>query len=94
MAEDKDYLEQEEENKEDYENVCFICRRPESKAGKMIDIPGGIHAPASPGVPHYSLRKAPLLRSRACGRRQESACRSNRWNQELLYSSFLYLYSR
>ena len=43
MAEDKDYLEQEEENKEDYENVCFICRRPESKAGKMIDIPGGIH---------------------------------------------------
>ena len=40
MAEDKDYLEQEEENKEDYENVC---RRPESKAGKMIDIPGGIH---------------------------------------------------
>lgn len=43
MAEDKDYLEQEEENKEDYENVCFICRRPESKAGKMIDIPGEIH---------------------------------------------------
>ena len=43
MAEDKYYLEQEEENKEDYENVCFICRRPESKAGKMIDIPGGIH---------------------------------------------------
>lgn len=43
MTEDKDYLEQEEENKEDYENVCFICRRPESKAGKMIDIPGGIH---------------------------------------------------
>ena len=43
MADDKDYLEQEEENKEDYENVCFICRRPESKAGKMIDIPGGIH---------------------------------------------------
>ena len=43
MAEDKDYLEQEEEHKEDYENVCFICRRPESKAGKMIDIPGGIH---------------------------------------------------
>ena len=43
MAEDKDYLEQEEENKEDYENVCFICRRTESKAGKMIDIPGGIH---------------------------------------------------
>lgn len=48
MAEEKEYLEQEEEKKEEnkedeYESVCFICRRPESKAGKMIDIPGGIH---------------------------------------------------
>ena len=42
MAEDKDYLEQEEENKEDYENVCFICRRPESVAGKMIELPNHI----------------------------------------------------
>ena len=30
-------------NDDGYEKVCFICRRPESKAGKMIDIPGGIH---------------------------------------------------
>ena len=42
MAEDKDYLEQEEENKADYENVCFICRRPESVAGKMIELPNHI----------------------------------------------------
>ena len=26
----------------DYEDVCFICRRPESKAGKMIKIPNQI----------------------------------------------------
>ena len=30
-------------NDDGYEKVCFICRRPEIKAGKMIDIPGGIH---------------------------------------------------
>ncbi|WP_081675805.1 ATP-dependent Clp protease ATP-binding subunit ClpX [Butyrivibrio sp. AC2005] len=30
-------------NKEsDYEDVCFICRRPESKAGKMFHLPNGI----------------------------------------------------
>ena len=26
----------------DYEDVCFICRRPESKAGKMLHIPNNI----------------------------------------------------
>ncbi len=31
------------DNKEsDYEDVCFICRRPESKAGKMFHLPNGI----------------------------------------------------
>lgn len=29
-----------EENQ--YEKVCFLCHRPESKTGKMIDLPGGI----------------------------------------------------
>lgn len=29
-------------NDKDYEDVCFICRRPESKAGKMIHIPNNI----------------------------------------------------
>ena len=27
-------------NQEEYEKVCYICRRPESKAGKMITMPG------------------------------------------------------
>jgi len=28
---------------DEYEKVCFMCRRPESKAGKMIDLPNHIH---------------------------------------------------
>ena len=26
----------------DYEDVCFVCRRPESKAGKMFKLPNNI----------------------------------------------------
>ena len=26
----------------DYEEICYLCRRPESKAGKMITMPGGM----------------------------------------------------
>lgn len=32
----------EDNNQNDYEKVCYICRRPESKAGKMILMPGGL----------------------------------------------------
>ena len=32
----------EKENTEDFEKVCFMCRRTESQAGKMISLPGGI----------------------------------------------------
>ena len=31
-----------EEKDEDYEDICYICRRPESIAGSMIKIPGNI----------------------------------------------------
>lgn len=27
---------------DDYEKICYICRRPESKAGKMVTMPGNI----------------------------------------------------
>lgn len=45
--EDTEMVEQENNSedtvKEDeYEKICYVCRRPESKAGKMIDMPGGI----------------------------------------------------
>lgn len=29
----------ENEHKDDYEDVCYLCRRPESKAGKLIHLP-------------------------------------------------------
>ncbi len=45
----KDYDEEElkdtkddagkNEHKDDYEDICYICRRPESKAGKLIHLP-------------------------------------------------------
>lgn len=27
---------------DDYEKICYMCRRPESKAGKMVEMPGNI----------------------------------------------------
>ena len=30
------------ENKSEFEDVCFVCRRPESKAGKMYHLPNNI----------------------------------------------------
>ena len=34
---------QAEEKKEDeYEQICFVCRRPESKAGRMYKLPNNI----------------------------------------------------
>lgn len=35
-------MDDREKNIDEYEKVCFVCRRPESKAGKMITMPGGI----------------------------------------------------
>lgn len=32
----------EPDNKDEYEDICYICRRPESIAGKMIKIPNDI----------------------------------------------------
>ncbi len=32
----------ENNNHNDYEDVCFICRRPESKAGRMFHLPGNL----------------------------------------------------
>lgn len=35
-------IEKNEFEENDYEDVCFICRRPESKAGKMFHLPQNI----------------------------------------------------
>ena len=38
-------VNKEDKNKKDdkdsYEKICYMCRRPESKAGPMISMPGG-----------------------------------------------------
>ena len=41
-TENEDIVQTEEENNNDYEDICYICRRPESTAGKMISIYGGV----------------------------------------------------
>ncbi len=44
--EDTDFWEEtgdkEEHQEEGFEDICYICRRPESKAGKMIQIPNSV----------------------------------------------------
>ncbi len=45
LSEDKDASKTGDAGKDDnstYEDVCFVCRRPESKTGKMFRLPGGI----------------------------------------------------
>ena len=45
MGEDLEAKEQENEQeieKDEYEDFCYICKRPESIAGKMIHIPNVI----------------------------------------------------
>ncbi len=41
MADNKKEIKEKKDNNE-YEKVCYMCRRPESKAGKMIEMPGNI----------------------------------------------------
>lgn len=31
-----------DEKRDDYEKICFLCKRPESKTGKMVEMGGGI----------------------------------------------------
>ena len=41
----EDKIEYNKDDKEDnnkYEKICYMCRRPESKTGTMISMPGGI----------------------------------------------------
>ncbi|MGI6019310.1 MAG: ATP-dependent Clp protease ATP-binding subunit ClpX [Marvinbryantia sp.] len=38
MSEEKDSLREEEHEKDEYEKICYICHRPESKTGKMIEL--------------------------------------------------------
>ena len=37
-----DDVNKTEDKQNEYEDICYICRRPESKAGTMMKIPNGI----------------------------------------------------
>ncbi len=45
LAEEKDPVKgaSDDDQTNEYEQVCFVCRRPESKVGTMFHLPGGIH---------------------------------------------------
>lgn len=40
---EKDGMEQKVHTEDEYEKICYVCRRPESKAGPLISMPGGMH---------------------------------------------------
>lgn len=42
VTENPEEKKDSEENSSEYEDVCFVCRRPESKAGKMFKLPNNI----------------------------------------------------
>ena len=42
VQETSDAAQTKDEEKSEYEDVCFVCRRPESKAGKMFKLPNNI----------------------------------------------------
>lgn len=39
----EDSTNNNKDNEDQYEKVCFLCRRPESKAGAMISLQGNVH---------------------------------------------------
>lgn len=41
-TETEESVVEKKDDNDDYEDICYICRRPESKAGKMIKIPSDI----------------------------------------------------
>ncbi|MDY4743270.1 MAG: ATP-dependent Clp protease ATP-binding subunit ClpX [Lachnospira sp.] len=43
INEDKDLNKNNKDNTDEYEKICFVCRRPESRAGKMIVMPNNIY---------------------------------------------------
>ena len=38
-----DNTNENSDNNDEYEKICFACRRPESRAGKMIVMPNNIY---------------------------------------------------
>ena len=43
MSDEKNIDTDVMDKKEEFEDICFLCRRPESKAGKMVHLPNNIN---------------------------------------------------
>lgn len=43
MNDNNDFREEKEEKDDEYEKYCYLCRRPESKVGKLIYMPNDIN---------------------------------------------------
>ena len=41
-ASDGEVVVEDKDQEDEYEKICFMCRRPESTAGKMMDLPNNI----------------------------------------------------
>lgn len=41
MSDERDVIDTKDEQ-EEYEKICYVCRRPESKTGKQVNMPGNI----------------------------------------------------
>jgi len=61
--EDKDRKNSDEPKEDEPEKVCFMCHRSESRAGKMITLPGGIHVCADCMQRSFDAMDNPSVRS-------------------------------
>lgn len=64
MSENQDTRDRETNEENQFEKVCFMCHRTESKAGKMIDLPGGITVCPDCMQKSFDLMNSPEMQSR------------------------------
>ena len=63
MSENQDTRDRETNEENQFEKVCFMCHRTESKAGKMIDLPGGITVCPDCMQKSFDLMNSPEMQS-------------------------------
>ena len=63
------------ENGDEFEKVCFMCRRTESQAGKMISLPGGISVCADCMQKSFDAMDNPEIRNMLNLPHQKKRCR-------------------
>ena len=58
---EEDAVEDDLKEEDEYEKFCFLCRRPESQAGKMIELPNNIHICTECMPVSYTHLPGPLI---------------------------------